>query len=187
MNIATVEAIRAIHRNVVIGMSEKVISKTLSKILVRTGMKPYFNVVLFGSDAANPHGGVDQSRELEECEFILIDVGTTPTFNDITNDSFSVVGAIFLGYSSAITRTFLPKRTDIEKCYESPSLQDLWMTVYDAQTAAIESVTVNRTCADVDLAARRVIEDAGLGKYFTHRLGHGLGIEAHEPYSSPQV
>jgi len=57
-------------------MTEQVIRETLSKILVRAGMKPYFNIVLFGSDAANPHGGVDESRELEACEFILIDVGT---------------------------------------------------------------------------------------------------------------
>jgi len=72
----------------------------------------------------------------------------------------------------------------MEDCEESQSLQDLWMTVYDAQTAAIESFSTNHTCADVDLAARKVIEHAGLGKYFTHRLGHGLGIEGHERFVS---
>ena len=46
-------------------------------------------------------------------------------------------------------------------------------------------MTTKSTCADVDLAARKVIEDAGYGKYFTHRLGHGLGIEGHERYISP--
>jgi Xaa-Pro aminopeptidase len=95
------------------------------------------------------------------------------------------VGAVFHGYSSDITRTFLPKRTDVEECISSTgnyTLQELWDIVYDAQSAAIATMTLNHTCADVDLAARGVIEDAGLGKYFNHRLGHGLGIEGHERY-----
>ena len=96
-------------------------------------------------------------------------------FYDETN-----VGAVFHGYSSDITRTFLPKRTDIEDCVGNYSLQDLWTTVYNAQSAAISTLFTNHTCADVDLAARDVIEDAGLGKYFTHRLGHGIGINGHE-------
>jgi Xaa-Pro aminopeptidase len=76
VNIATVEAIRAIQKHMVIGMTEHVVRKSLSRILIRAGLTPYFNVVLFGEDAANPHGGVDESRQLEECEFILIDVGS---------------------------------------------------------------------------------------------------------------
>jgi len=75
VNKATVEAIRAIEKNIVLGMTERVIRETLSNVLRRAGMTPYFNVVLFGGDAANPHGGVDESRELEECDFVVIDVG----------------------------------------------------------------------------------------------------------------
>ena len=93
------------------------------------------------------------------------------------------LGATFHGYSSDITRTFLPKRTNIDKCAQTHSLKDLWSIVYDAQSAAINKLSPNHTCADVDLAARRIIEDVGLGKYFTHRLGHGLGIEGHERYT----
>jgi len=149
-------------------MTERVVRETLSNVLGRAGMTPYFNAVLFGADAANPHGGVDESRELEECEFVLIDVG-----------------AVFLGYSSDITRTFLPRRTEIDECGSvgNYSLIELWDTVHAAQGAAIKAMTLNSSCADVDLAARKVIEDAGYGKYFNHRLGHGLGIEGHErPY-----
>ena len=76
MNIATVEAIRVIQRHIIIGMSELTVRSTLDNILRRAGLTPYFNIVLFGSDAANPHGGVDESRQLQECELILIDVGT---------------------------------------------------------------------------------------------------------------
>src|SRR5579859_4258773 len=77
VNIATVEAIRAIHRYIDTGISEQFIRETLNNILIRAGLTPYFNIVLFGSDAANPHGGADETRELKECEFILIDVGIT--------------------------------------------------------------------------------------------------------------
>jgi Xaa-Pro aminopeptidase len=58
-------------------MTELMIRETLARILVRSGLTPYFNIVLFGEDAANPHGGVDESRVLQDCEFILIDVGIT--------------------------------------------------------------------------------------------------------------
>ena len=148
-------------------MSEHTIRKTLSKILLRAGLTPYFSIVLFGSDAANPHGGVDESRQLQECEFIVIDVGAT-----------------FHGYSSDITRTFLPKRTEIDECEISGdyTLLELWTTVYNAQSAAIEGMRVGRNCSEVDLAARAVVQEAGLGEYFNHRLGHGLGIEGHERY-----
>ena len=47
-------------------------------------------------------------------------------------------------------------------------------------------IHTKHTCAEIDLAARAVIESAGLGKYYTHRLGHGLGIDGHERYSSVQ-
>lgn len=176
MNKATVEAIRAIAKNLVWGMTERVVRETLSNVLRRAGMTPYFNIVLFGADAANPHGGIDESRELEECEFVLVDVGT------LTSREWAYSGAVFHGYSSDITRTFLPHRTEIDECEGrgNHSLIELWNTVHQAQTAAIKAMTTNSTCADVDLAARKVIEDAGYGKYFSHRLGHGLGIEGHE-------
>jgi Xaa-Pro aminopeptidase len=158
-----------------LGMSEHTIRKTLSKILVRAGLSPYFNIVLFGSDASTPHGVIGESRQLQECEFILIDVG-----------------AVFHGYSSDITRTFLPRRTDIEECEGKMvvggkySLEELWSTVYDAQSAAIEKMRLGSNCSDVDLAARGVVEEAGLGEYFSHRLGHGLGIEGHERYNTTE-
>ena len=63
-------------------------------------------------------------------------------------------------------------------------IKDLWQIVYDAQTAGIEALTTEHTCAEVDLAARTFIEDKRLGKYFKHRLGHSIGLEGHERYTS---
>ena len=57
----------------------------------------------------------------------------------------------------------------------------IWSVVLDAQSAAIDKAAPGVPCFEVDAAARRVIEAAGYGEYFTHRLGHGLGIDVHEP------
>ncbi len=53
----------------------------------------------------------------------------------------------------------------------------VWDIVLDAQTAAAAAFKPNGSAASVDLAARRVIDDAGYGYGFTHRLGHGIGIK----------
>jgi len=59
----------------------------------------------------------------------------------------------------------------------------VWDVILKAQKAAIEMMRPGNTAASVDLAARRVVNDAGYEGTFTHRLGHGLGIKAHEsPY-----
>ena len=54
--------------------------------------------------------------------------------------------------------------------------------MHDAQTAAIETGRPFQTqCQELDRAARKVITDAGYGQFFTHRLGHGMGMDGHEP------
>ncbi|KAH0136385.1 Creatinase/aminopeptidase, partial [Aureobasidium melanogenum] len=59
----------------------------------------------------------------------------------------------------------------------------VWDIVLEAQTEAGKMFVPNGTAASVDIAARRVIDDAGYKGTFTHRLGHGIGIKAHEsPY-----
>lgn len=54
---------------------------------------------------------------------------------------------------------------------------EIWETVKRAQRMAREAVRDGGRASDVDLAARRVIGEKGWGKWFTHRLGHGIGIE----------
>ena len=78
------------------------------------------------------------------------------------------------GYFYDITRsTFFGDPTDEYK--------KIWSVVLDAQTAGIEKAAPGVPCSEVDAAARAVIERAGYGEAFTHRLGHGLGIDVHEP------
>jgi Xaa-Pro dipeptidase len=88
-------------------------------------------------------------------------------------------GCLVEGYNSDITRTFvLGKATD--------KMKTVFDTVRRAQTAALHAAKPGVPAAEVDAAARKVIVDAGYGpgfKYFTHRLGHGIGIDGHEwPY-----
>src|SRR5207237_7984188 len=57
----------------------------------------------------------------------------------------------------------------------------VWSVVLEAQSAAIDKAAPGVACSEVDAAARCVIDRAGYGDHFTHRLGHGLGIDVHEP------
>jgi Xaa-Pro dipeptidase len=83
------------------------------------------------------------------------------------------------GYTADVTRTVVfGKPTD--------KMKNVWDIVHRAQSAALAAAKPGAPCENVDIAARKVIEDAGFGpgyKYFTHRLGHGIGLDGHEwPY-----
>ena len=114
------------------------------------------NVVQFGPSAAVPHGEASQ-RALARNEAVLIDAWDNPE-----------------GYYYDITRsTFFGTPTD--------EYRRVWDVVHEAQGAGIAKAKPGVRCSEVDAAARAVIEKAGFGAYFTHRLGHGLGIDVHEP------
>jgi Xaa-Pro dipeptidase len=114
------------------------------------------NMVQFGPSSALPHAA-SGARALEKGEAVLIDAWDKPQ-----------------GYYYDITRsTFFGKPTD--------EYRKIWSIVLEAQSAAIETAAPGVPCFEVDAAARRVIDKAGYGEFFTHRLGHGLGIDVHEP------
>ncbi len=114
------------------------------------------NVVQFGPSSASPHGA-SGARALARGEAVLIDAWDKPE-----------------GYYYDITRsTYYGTPTD--------EYRKVWSIVLEAQSAAIDRAAPGVPCFEVDAAARRVIEKAGYGEYFTHRLGHGLGIDVHEP------
>ncbi len=78
------------------------------------------------------------------------------------------------GYHNDITRTFVIGEP-------SPNARKAYQVVRQAQAAAIEAARPGVPCRQLDEIARKIITDAGFGPYFTHRLGHGMGIEGHEP------
>ncbi|USP78705.1 hypothetical protein yc1106_05979 [Curvularia clavata] len=168
VNTGTVEAIRAMRQCLYPGVTENQVKHVLDDTLRAAGLDPFFDLVEFGKSAALPHGGYDGERKLEAQMFVLIDVG-----------------AKLYGYSSDVTRTFYPPFKPEPASSERNSNEPLqvWWLVLDAQAAAVKAMAPGATAASVDVAARDIIEAAGYGDYFTHRLGHGIGIKAHEsPY-----
>jgi Xaa-Pro dipeptidase len=115
----------------------------------------------FGFTTAFPHG-TSQVRDLNDGDIVLVDGGCS-----------------IQGFRSDVTRTVV-----------YGTISDRQRQVYDivlkAQQAAHKVIRPGITCGEVDLAARKVIEEAGFGpgyKYFAHRLGHGIGMDGHEyPY-----
>ena len=84
------------------------------------------------------------------------------------------MGVILHGYCSDMTRTL---------CVGTPNdeMRRLYATVQDAQNAAFDKIAPGVPMGDVDAAARACIEDAGYGKFFTHGLGHSVGLSVHDP------
>ncbi|KAE8154882.1 Creatinase/aminopeptidase [Aspergillus avenaceus] len=171
VNTGTVEAVRQMRKCLYLGLTENEIAQVLDNTLRSAGLDPFFDIVLFDENAANPHGGTNGSKVLEPETFVLIDVG-----------------AHLLGYSSDICRTFFPPF--LEKPLDGAPvplyLQEklkVWDIVFEAQTQSSHAFRLDYSAASVDIAARKVITDAGYGDAFTHRVGHGIGIKAHEsPY-----
>ena len=77
------------------------------------------------------------------------------------------------GYASDMTRTVAVGQPDQFK-------KDIYHLTLEAQQAALDFIKPGVTAHEVDRAARQVIEKAGYGEYFNHRLGHGIGMDVHE-------
>lgn len=123
------------------------------------GQGPAFDtMILGGPQSALPHG-VSGDRELREGDLVCVDAGTRVD-----------------GYCSDITRMFAIGEP-------SEEARRVFDVVRLAQATACEAVAPGVTCAELDRAARDVIDRAGYGDAFIHRTGHGLGIDGHEPPS----
>ncbi|KAJ9096585.1 hypothetical protein QFC19_007117 [Naganishia cerealis] len=170
-NELTLEAIRATKDTMFFGIKESQTANVLSRYFEELGMPGGEGLVLFGGEgfpltenAALPHG-TGSDRALRKEDFALIDAGGQ-----------------FRGYTSDITRTFALSGSKI-----SATQDRLWNLVKEAQTAALRAGVVGATGQEVDAAAREIIEAKGKRQAeregFTHRLGHGIGLEGHEsPY-----
>jgi Xaa-Pro aminopeptidase len=117
-----------------------------------------FAIVAAADNAASPHHE-PSTRVIAEGDVVLCDFGGTMD-----------------GYCSDITRMFVVGEPSAE-------VADTYAVLVEAQETGVRAATVGTACAEVDAAARRVIVAAGLGEFFVHRTGHGIGTEAHEdPY-----
>jgi len=141
------------------GVSELTISCQIERVIKESGGESIpFCIVLSGSNSALPHGETS-NRKVGQKDVVLMDVG-----------------AVYKGYYGDLTRTvFVGGATKKER--------EIYDVVAEAHEKAIGSVRPGIQAEKVDAAARNVIENAGYGQHFTHRTGHGLGLEVHEePY-----
>jgi Xaa-Pro dipeptidase len=145
------------------GVSEGEVAAELTAQLLRAGSEPelpFSPLVASGPNGADPHG-FPTNRQLLPGDVVTIDWG-----------------ASIDGYFSDITRMFAIAGADPDE-----TLLKACRTVRAANAAGRAAARPGATGQDVDRAARKVIVDAGLGEYFVHRTGHGLGLEGHEePY-----
>ena len=155
----TEASIAATFAQLVVGMRERDVATLLSREMASRGSSGG-GLVQFGPSSALPHGGPSAGALARET-VVLIDAGSRVE-----------------GYTSDITRTIWFGDAPADE------FKKVFNIVHDAQTAAIENAKPFTTqCQDVDRAARKVITDAGYGQFFTHRLGHGMGMDGHEvPY-----
>lgn len=112
-------------------------------------------MVLTGHNAANPHG-IPATNKIENNNLLLFDLGVET-----------------LGYTSDMTRT-------VAVGQPNQFQKDVYQVCLEAQLTALDFIKPGVTAAQVDAAARQVIEKAGFGEYFNHRLGHGIGMSVHE-------
>lgn len=142
------------------GMTQDELAANVTAGFEKQGFQGYA-LVLFDEASAYPHG-LPHPRSLGRDQVVLIDGGMSVH-----------------GYQSDMTRTVV---------FGTPTdeMKRVWETVHRAQAAGLAAAAPGRAAGSVDAAARKVITDAGFGpdyRTFTHRLGHGIGLEGHEwPY-----
>ena len=157
---ATLKCYEAVFKALQGGMTQNDVSSMISAGYARLGF-PGFASIQVGEYTALPHGSITP-QTIREGTIIMIDDGCTVE-----------------GYQSDITRTFvLGKATD--------KMKKVFDIVHAAQTAALKAARPGVALESIDAAGRKVIVDGGYGpgfKYFSHRLGHGMGMDGHEwPY-----
>ena len=144
-----------------VGRTETEVGADIAAAIVEEGHTvAEFVIVGSGPNGASPHHSLSD-RVIEAGDVVVIDIG----------------GPVPAGYCSDSTRTYVmgePRDTDVLKTYA---------VLQEAQQAAVDAVRPGIPAQDVDAAARDVIAAAGFGDYFVHRVGHGIGCDAHEdPY-----
>lgn len=156
----TLTAYHAAYQALKEGMTQQDFQDLVEKAHTQLGFEGGADAQV-GEYSAFPHGSVTP-QVIREGTVVLMDGGCRVE-----------------GYTSDISRTFvLGKATD--------KMKSIFGIVHSAQSAALKAARPSVECQAVDAAARKVISDAGYGpdyKFFTHRLGHGMGMDGHEwPY-----
>jgi len=141
-----------------LGDSEKELADTLERNLRHCGASAaaFAPILAVGARAALPHARPTREARIGDADFVLVDWGAT-------------AGA----YRSDLTRVLVTGKV-------TPKFEKVYRAVLAAQERGIAAMKPGAKAEEVDASARSVIEEAGFGRYFTHGLGHGIGLEIHE-------
>lgn len=157
------DAFEHILKFIKVGVTEKEIALELDFYMLRHGGEgiSFETIAVSGKNSSMPHG-VPSDKKIENGDFITMDFGT-----------------IINGYHSDMTRT-------VAVGFATEEMKNVYNAVLRAQQNCLAHIKAGIGCKDGDEFARSVLRDAGLGQYFTHSTGHGVGVEIHEfPNLSP--
>jgi Xaa-Pro dipeptidase len=145
-------------QTVVPGVSEQDVAAEVEYAMRTHGSQgtSFDTIIASGAKSAFPHGGCT-SRTISEGDLVIADLGATVDF-----------------YRSDMTRTFIAGKPSAKQ-------KKIYETVKAAHEKAFSQIKPAVPAKNVDSAARQTIEDAGFGQFFVHNLGHGVGLEIHEP------
>jgi Xaa-Pro dipeptidase len=159
-NRVTLAAYQATYQTLRDGMTQAELEKMIMAAYGQLGFPGEVDIDI-GENSSFPHGST-VPQVIREGTLVMLDDGCTVE-----------------GYQSDITRTFVFGKP-------SDKMKKVFEIVHRAQTAALKTARPGVECQAVDAAARKVITDAGYGpdyRFFTHRVGHGIGMDGHEwPY-----
>jgi Xaa-Pro dipeptidase len=160
----TSKGMRVAYETVAAGTKEYEVAAEIEYAMRKQGSSgtTFETIVASGPCSAFPHGGCSD-REIKKGDLVIVDFGATYKY-----------------YGSDMTRTMVVGKPTEKQ-------EKLFQIVKRAQAKAVEAVRSNVKAKDVDAVARKMIDDAGYGACFVHTLGHGVGLEVHEPPTlSPQ-
>ncbi|MCP1387036.1 aminopeptidase P family protein [Corynebacterium sp. TA-R-1] len=142
------------------GRTEAEIAAEIADLILAEHARAEFIIVGSGPNGANPHHDYSD-RVLEAGDIVVVDIG----------------GPLESGYNSDCTRTYVaggdPSQAD-------PEALEAYAVLKRAQAAAVAAARPGITAGELDAVARDILAEAGYGEYFTHRLGHGIGLAVHE-------
>lgn len=153
----TDKAFTEVLSRIQLGMTELELQAELIYCLYKNGGQglSFDPIVVSGPNSSMPHG-VAGERVIQPGDFVTMDFGV-----------------LYQGYCSDMTRT-------VAVGFATEEMKQVYNTVLKAQLAGIAATRAGVTGKEIDGAARKVIADAGYGKYFGHGYGHSLGLEIHE-------
>ncbi|AQQ15231.1 Xaa-Pro dipeptidase [Corynebacterium glaucum] len=164
------EAIDAVHARVpellVPGATEIAVADQLRELIEAQHVRADFVIVGSGPNGANPHHDFSD-RVLESGDPVVVDIG----------------GTLDSGYHSDCTRTYVVRGVDGSDGADGevdPEFLTAYEVLHRAQQAAVEAARPGMTAGELDAVARDIITQGGYGRFFTHRLGHGIGLAVHE-------